>query len=341
MVTPKHVKLPFETKPLLNHYHYIAFPMGIIQANAKEDITPWLCGRYVNCVFNPDPYQNNIEISLFDRWGTADKILDGQNISLFNETYKLLEIDLISLLKSCLSNNFYIGGQFNERYLPGRAAYEQYDYIHDYILFGYSDDKQVFYSAGYLNGIYGEIEIPYIHMKNSLVAIAGRKLPIDIWSYNPNAKYTLNMHRLIKDWDDYVNSINSRKLYSYGKTYGIVAMKNLKVLLENQVTHSADEPYIDIRYTKALMEHKYLMLLRLKYLSKNGYCEFSDIAREYENIYNNAVRIHLLGLKILNTKKAQYISGITKFFNEIIEFEEHYFPKVVQILKEKTNFVIS
>jgi len=82
-------------------------------------------------------------------------------------------------------------------------------------------------------------------------------------------------------------------------------------------------------------------LLRLKYLSKNGYCEFSDIAREYENIYNNAVRIHLLGLKILNTKKAQYISGITKFFNEIIEFEEHYFPKVVQILKEKTNFVIS
>ena len=94
------VRLPFETKPLLNHYHYIAFPMGIIQANAKEDITPWLCGRYVNCVFNPDPYQNNIEISLFDRWGTADKILDGQNISLFNETYKLLEIDLISLLKS-------------------------------------------------------------------------------------------------------------------------------------------------------------------------------------------------------------------------------------------------
>ena len=36
----KKVILPFEDHPYSLTYHYIAFPMGIIQGNAKKDITP-------------------------------------------------------------------------------------------------------------------------------------------------------------------------------------------------------------------------------------------------------------------------------------------------------------
>ena len=45
----KKIILPFEDNPYTTVYQTGAFPMGIIQANAKDkDIIPWLCGKFIN-----------------------------------------------------------------------------------------------------------------------------------------------------------------------------------------------------------------------------------------------------------------------------------------------------
>lgn len=47
----KKITLPFDDHPIPSMYHNLAFPMGIIQGNAKEDIAAWLCGKFFNCFF--------------------------------------------------------------------------------------------------------------------------------------------------------------------------------------------------------------------------------------------------------------------------------------------------
>ena len=51
-IMKRKIILPFDDYPIPSMYHNVAFPMGIIQGNAKGDITPWLCGKFLNCYFN-------------------------------------------------------------------------------------------------------------------------------------------------------------------------------------------------------------------------------------------------------------------------------------------------
>lgn len=65
----KLIILPFEDKPIALMYQTCAFCMGIIQGNAKTDITPWLSSKFINCRFSPLA-KNKFIYYVFDRWCT-------------------------------------------------------------------------------------------------------------------------------------------------------------------------------------------------------------------------------------------------------------------------------
>ena len=84
-------------------YHHIAFPMGIIQGNAQTDITPWLCGKYINCSLAKDKNsQNRFTIYTSDLWGVEDYILMRQQIVLYPELYYLLFDDEVMHLRKMI-----------------------------------------------------------------------------------------------------------------------------------------------------------------------------------------------------------------------------------------------
>lgn len=77
------IELPFHPTPYTVMYHHLAFPLGILQGHADIDITPWLCGKYINCKFrlgknNDQRYHIVIE----DPWFTKENIFIFQNIVL-------------------------------------------------------------------------------------------------------------------------------------------------------------------------------------------------------------------------------------------------------------------
>lgn len=39
-----------------------------------------------------------------------------------------------------LNQGMYINGTYNEFYVKGKKAYQQYNFNHDYVIFGYDDD---------------------------------------------------------------------------------------------------------------------------------------------------------------------------------------------------------
>lgn len=72
MFVKKKVILPFENPPYSLMYHFHA----IIQGNAREDIMPWLCGKFMNCSFDKNPKVINRFINCSsDLWNANDSIL--------------------------------------------------------------------------------------------------------------------------------------------------------------------------------------------------------------------------------------------------------------------------
>lgn len=98
----KEVLLPFQEQPYNLMYHNTAFPMGIIQANATQDLTPWLCGKYINCYFKTFSGSNKFVNCITDNWAEKDQILFKQRLELAWEHYEIYFGNIISLLKNML-----------------------------------------------------------------------------------------------------------------------------------------------------------------------------------------------------------------------------------------------
>jgi len=331
MINKPFVKLSFELNPVTQYYHSVAFPMGIIQGNAEVDITPWLCNRHVNCMFLWQPNIRSFDTNIVDPWCKKANILKEQQISLYKGTYKILDINFIVLFKKILCARYYVTGFYNEKYIPVKGTYQKKDNVHDFILYGYDDDKKVFFSAGYYNGRYSPFEIPYENMNMSLSDMPVDVIKLKFLEYNNNCKFLLNLPQLVTELDAYINSTNSRTIASNDRTFGLKAMERLK---EYFISYFKENGVIDSRYTRAYMEHKYFMYLRLKYLSDNGFAEIKHTANRYTGIYNNAVQIHNLGTKLSFTGDVKIMDRIVSKMDEIAEFEAHNLPSVVNCLKE-------
>lgn len=321
-------KLPFLDKSLVNCYHNLAFPMGIIEANAEldnEDITPWVISKYINPLFMETSPNNAYDICTYDRWGTNDGILYHQYVNLFKSTYDCLEIDVIKSICAMIKNGCYITGVYNEKYIPGKMVYNQSDFVHDYILYGFDEEKQTFLSAGYLaDRRYQSYEISFSNFAQSINSVGGDRLQFGFWTYNHNYHYQYNGERVLGELNDYIKCTTSHN-YRKNLYYGIEANRKLRDYLLYCITNY-DTPVVDLRYSRAYMEHKSILYMCFKYLVQEnllgGRIDQNDMDAAYE-IYQNAIMIHRTGIKLNLTKKYDLIKHITKLFdiNESKEVE--------------------
>jgi len=61
-------ELPYPEKPVFLCYHSKAFPFGIIQANARGDMLPWLCSKSAGCIYNPLAGEDKFDLDIEDQW---------------------------------------------------------------------------------------------------------------------------------------------------------------------------------------------------------------------------------------------------------------------------------
>ena len=311
----KKIILPFEVKPLSVMYHNLAFPLGIIQGNAKCDITPWLCHKFINCMFNPAS-KNIFSISLSDNWGAGDKMMFHQHIQLFNDTYDIVGIDIIQVLINMLANGYYVAGYYNEEYIPGKRAYGVEYFPHDYLLIGFNNEKEVFYSVGYLTEQFVDYEISYANMRKALTTVASRKPALNFFQYNSEADIAVNLEKILSALKDYLSSSNSLPQYTKGLAYGLDAINNLGEYYASY----GNQSNFDHRYTKGLTEHKSIMLRRIKYLCSHQYITDNEYVSRSERVLEYSSIIHNLGIrfKLLGDYNIlQEIKSIIKNMNEL------------------------
>ena len=307
-------KLPFDISPGCIAYHNKAFPLGIMKANI-DNYDEWLAGKLINCVCNVKDYSFNIIED--DIWGYRQGVTETQSISITPIVFSERIVDLCTVVKYMLQSQYYLTGTYNEFYIPQKKPYKEFDFIHDYIIFGYDDEHDVFHSAGYIDTQKYELfDIKYHDYLESIYNVHSSK--VNLWFHKINSGYAaeLNIEDVVSRIRHYVNSTHIRT--SDNLVYGIDAWNMLaRYIVENQ------KPFLDLRYTRLFMEHKYLMLSRLKVLQRKVQSFSDGLINAYkEGIFDSAKQLHYMCLKF-NISHDSSIIDKSKKLVEVINQEEY------------------
>ena len=329
--------LPFETQPYCLCYHNLAFPFGVIQGNGKcceVDVVSWMLRKFTNCVYDDSRETNKYEICLCDVWGVIDNLTTHQYINFSRATYDLLGIDILSFVKKSLALNYYITGVYNEKYIEGKSAYNQCDYWHDYVIYGYDDEAKCFYSAGFMDdGKFKSFKITYDVFLSSISDNMLKNIPFNLHKFNKNAPVKFNVIRITNLLKDYINSV-TREGHRLNGVYGMEANVKLKEFFKKCFDYD-NNPEIDSRYSRAFMEHKFFIRLAVVSLCEKKYLNLTESQMKLiELVYQKARLIHLLGLKISKSKKYKLINKIIEQFEDIEKIEKDLLPIIVDTLEQ-------
>ena len=326
----KSVELKFCDNPFSIMYHNLAFPLGIIQANAKTDITPWLCGKYTNCFFlHKDTPDTMFDICVHDKCALTDKILIQERIVLLRDFYEKLSIDYVELLKEFIFIGCYPYGDYNEEFIPGKIHYGERYFEHDYILYGYDDDREVFLSAGYLkNQKFQKFEISYQNMRDALYSLREDRPCFWFLRYNENAEFVFDIKKVRSGILNYLNCEND----AVGIKYEYVGMEAIEKLGLYMLDCTENNLMIDHRYTRGMMEHKFFMQMRIKYLLDNDYIDNQNLLVKAQEIYKYSENIHMLGIKYNLSPKSSIGRGIFDTILIMLEKEQKYLNDLVKDL---------
>lgn len=317
------VRLPFKTNPLSVMYHNLAFPLGVIEGNAKCDITPWLCHKFINCIFNSN-VKNKFSISLSDNWGISEQINFCQQMHLYFDSYNKIGIDIIQMLKAMLVNGYYVNGDYNEEYVPGKQAYGIEYFPHDYLLIGFDDEKEVFNSVGYLTKQLVNFEIPYKNMELALKTLKSNKPILNFYKYNTDKDFKVDVNKIISGLKDYISSSNSTQHHAQGFFYGLEAV----IRLGEHIINDGEKSNFDHRYTRGLMEHKHIMVKRIEYLCNNQYLSNNKCIYSAYRVFEYAKIIHNLGIRFKLLRDQNLLKEIMAIIQKMKNIELEYLASV-------------
>lgn len=252
---------------------------------------------------------------------------------MYKETYDILNVDIIKWVSGMIREGCYVSGAYNEKYIPGKGAYRENDYVHDYILYGVDMEKEIFYSAGYLKDRrYRSFEITFSDFRKSIHYMPDIRVPIDFWTYNRAYEYRFDQGRMLRELEDYVDSGNSHGVRKQ-EYYGIEANRKLKEFFWHQI-NTNETSGMDLRYTRGYMEHKYFVRLCIGYLCDNKIVDATKIHLEKaDELYQDAVLIHRLGIKLNLSKEYKIMSRIAELFDKIQAKEIKILNDIIRLMK--------
>lgn len=325
------IELPFSEAPKSTVFYYTAFLLGILQSSVPaEELDRYLCGKYINCCTQITPGKQKLHISIDeDKFGVEEGILSRQSLEMKPETYADLGASFFDFIKQMLSLGYYVYGYCNEEYIPGKSAFGKYYFLHDYILIGYDDDGKYFSSVGYLgDGKFQKYGISYRDFQAAMRSVRDVVWRLHFYKLKENVELPDSLPEIRSELRDYLASTSNRCKMDKDCIYGISAIRAMQSI----AVHSMREGELDLRLTRACMEHKFLTHHRIAYLHRQGIRPLGRFAEDALNVYRLAQRVHFLGIKFLMTKEAGICASLKDDLDRIIEKEAEYLPRVIEEL---------
>ena len=236
---------------------------------------------------------------------------------------------LLSYIKNKINDESYSGIWVDEYHIPGTARYGEYHFVHTILIYGYDDDKRIFY-ANHFNIDQGviKLEIDYEILCQSFFDVKNYYMygggditfteSILCFKYLPRAVYSaFNLNAFAFQLRDYLFS----KYKNEDVTAGIGIYDRFIYGLENN-------DFIPYRSLHTLAIHKKYLSERLRYISRTF--DVSQSFLKYTDDYADIVK-QMEIIRSLNLKQ-NIIGG--KRHAAIISDNPNYIKKLISALKD-------
>lgn len=286
---------------------YEGYPLGIMSIHGDK-YKEWMLSNYIqlNC------HENIVEEKCVFLAFYGDIAINAPFIKKEHLCWSILsqyKLDLVSFLKENIDLGCYLYMKLDEYYIPHREAYHNFHFLHDNLIIGYGEDYFIF--VGYDE--YGFCSEKKININAFLEGLENNRPDINKNQWQDSiyflryaeADYAFNINLVKTSLGDFLYSEcsmdkikqNSNPLEDtvFGiKIYDKVD-EYLNILI-NEGNIFWGGINIDNRVFRIIMEHKNLMVERMKMIQlKNG--GVGDLLEQYQKTNKLATAMHYTAIK--------------------------------------------
>lgn len=326
--------LPINKEPYARAYNSTGFPLSIIFAQ-DDYLLPFFLNTHIQ--INRDLNKRQYAIYNFHHVPLYYYNWECFETQIFR---KYIFINQMSKIRDFIEKNidlgYYMISYVDEFYIDCRRFKGVKHFMHDSLLYGY--DECFYYILGY-NDLGHYDTVPIEKDKFVLALFSDNDLKninyydVSQFIYLIKIKPGFNEDISIKNINlllrDYVYSINTAERlgvnvkFHENYVFGIHAFENL-------AREIIEDNYIDFRFIRLFYEHKYIMLLRFKYLEK--ILDENDLSSKYLEIEKHAKNIYNLALKYGITKDQNLLKKVSDNILDLISQEESILLDVMELI---------
>lgn len=295
--------------PPITGFQAHAFLLAAILNNPKNYL--WLYNNYIQLI-----------VRLFDNTEVVDfftkSMWDYSPNPFFYKKMIYGHIEhLDELIITSIEQGYYIYMSVNEFYIPNRNSFNQRNYTHDLLIYGYDNESEIFYTMGFDDkNTLSENTIKQCQVVQAYNSIDGHfNHFISLFKSTENSQIQLDVQGVVYQLSDYLYTQNMKSMIqnfimhpgssyntgpqievSYSDYCGISVysfiMGYIEQLMKKEVNY-------DIRHLHILWEHKKCMGMRIEYLLNNHYL-FKDgieLHEQYKLFEKEALTCRNLMLK--------------------------------------------
>lgn len=303
--------LPINEQPDFREVHTSAYMLSILKtSNAFSN--KWLLK---NCIpiFFAEKFSHTISYAYHPLWF----------LKFFNSriSFYYYRKDIIGKIKKYIDAKYYVILCVNERYIPYRDAYNNKDFYHDILIYGYDDSDRMFYTIAYDDtGKYCSHEYSF-----NQIEMAHRTHPDRFYKFyalKVNLNYNFDcfsVKELAKRINRYLKPLRNNK--------GINAYKSFRKELIEAYELNYDD--VDIRGFRLMMERTEALKLMSKYFTID--CSIQDDINALSQLTKS---LFYLALKFNVTQNKEVLSSLIENYDKTVKFERDFFIKLLSSIND-------
>lgn len=318
------------TDPIVDVHSLHSFAQSIILTQGQ--MLNWVYANYIHLFAIPDKTAD------FIHFATSSRPQDIPNLflsRLHRDQVNRWFPDIRDFVLDCLEQGYYFSTLVNEFYIPGTSAFQTYDYPHHVMFYGYDAEQDALLAAGYFSSppkFAKERQVPL-----ALFEKAFKTVGQDVTSMNGTVELIrfpyrdrpygirpeLSPRHLARALEDYVHSRKTEvpaipnfnlgiDLNQSELVFGIGIYRLLTDRLRTQTENGAS---LHMKTFQTLLNHKTVMLRRIRHLLDIGYIEDREAYSRYQDVWKDVRILHNLYLKNsvkFNKKNLDFMTELLK-----------------------------
>lgn len=347
--------LPFNGNPSYKAYLDTTFALGIVSAH--YDMRYQLCVSYVNLAATPATLMTAGACPLYILpWNTIDlftwlgyTVQHEHKLELAAASHQFV----IDWLIEAISSDNYVYLTVNEKHLPGTWPHaRQISSTHPSLLIGFDKKHGRFLAYAYRSdGSFGLISPSFSDLVAALVDRGDKNNMMDTYFYDTkiltikkNESFTpepFNKHEICKAWYEYIDSQAPGRQVGKGEYFGLSA---ISYFLTNLYESKSLSQSIDLRGTRALMEHRNIVASSIEYIAtKIEIPDITNLRKSYQEVSKWAQSLHLLCYQNMvrmnerSQEKDELLTRHLSSFNRIQDLDRQAMISVAERLENKTT----